>query len=341
MTPMECQSDLRKREYQAVWRAAGLLDCNRRGKLRVNGPDRIDFLHSMVSNDVKGLDLLAGCYATFLTATGRLIASFCVYRFHDHVLLDVEDDRLSNLHEILQGFIIMDDVELVNVTSQWKHISVQGPKSREILEDFFGQGLPLGRLKVKSVEHGGAHGWVIRKAVLHDEGFELLLPTPAAATIIRQLQSPTWQLAPIGAATEDLLRLERGLPRFGVDMTEQHSPLEARLDQAISLEKGCYVGQEVISKATFVGHVPRLLCRLQYQGHEQPAPGDRLQDEQGAKVGAVTSSALSPRFGPIALGYVRRRAADAGTRLVSTRDGRRMTAVVVKTPTVLEQPVND
>ena len=338
---MRSQSDLREQEYQAVWQTAGLLDCKRRGKVRVNGPDRIDFLHAMVSNDVQGLDNLKGCYATFLTSTGRLIAAFCVYRFQDHVLLDVEDDRLSTLQKTLRGFIIMDDVELVDVTSQWKHISVQGPKSREILEDFFKQSLPTRRLEVKSFEHEGTHGWVIRKGTLHDEGFELLLSTGRAATIIRQLESPPWQLTRIGSDIQDLLRLERGLARFGVDMTEQHSPLEARLDQAISLDKGCYVGQEVISKATFVGRVPRLLCRLQYQGQELPAAGDQLQDEQGSRVGTVTSSALSPRFGPIALGYVRRRSANSGTRLVSTHSGRRLTAVVVEAPTALKMPRNE
>jgi len=129
----------------------------------------------------------------------------------------------------------------------------------------------------------------------------------------------------IGREAAEALRLERGIPQFGVDFTPRNNPIEAGLQHAISFTKGCYVGQEVVSKATYVGGVNRRLVRLRV-ADESPVPaGAEIVDAGGKKVGAVTSSAYSPESrSAIAFGYVKRTFANAGTRLAAAYPGGRL-----------------
>jgi len=124
---------------------------------------------------------------------------------------------------------------------------------------------------------------------------------------------------PAGFAALEVLRVERGTPRFGADMDEKTIPLEANLERALHYQKGCYIGQEVIARATFRGHVNRHLVGLRFQG-ELPAPRTELFSGE-RRVGWVTSAVQSPRFGPIGLGYAHRDVAKPGTELTLAGGG--------------------
>ena len=117
-------------QHEAVQRSAGILDYSERGKVRVEGPDHVSFLHSMISHDVERLGQQAGRYATFLTHNGRLICDFYFYKFARSILIDLDPGRAPTLVESLNRFIIMDDVEVVDHSQLWDHLSVQGPLGR-------------------------------------------------------------------------------------------------------------------------------------------------------------------------------------------------------------------
>jgi folate-binding protein YgfZ len=119
---------------------------------------------------------------------------------------------------------------------------------------------------------------------------------------------------PVGFAALEVMRVERGTPRFGLDMDERTIPLEANLQRAIHYQKGCYIGQEVIARATFRGHVNRHLVGLRFGAGSTPAPRTELFTGD-RRVGWVTSVVQSPRLGLIGLGYAHRDAARPGTEL--------------------------
>lgn len=320
--------DLKSR-YEKVRRHAGLVDVSDRGKLDVRGDDRLTFLQSMVSNDVLKLDERSGCYSTFLTPRGRMIADFFIYRLTEAVLLDMEGSLAEKTAAELDRFIVMDEVEILNVSDVWGHLRLFGPESQRLLSQKLKMELPLEDLRMAPVQMGEHVGWVIRSNELDATGYELLSPK----SLVEELKAELLAEGSIYEVEPDLLqvlRIEAGRPLFGVDMGEDNYPVEARLKNAISYTKGCYVGQEVVSKATYVGGVSRYLCRLQIQGDLVPESSDVIFNEEGNAVGAVTSAAWSPSLGQvIALGYVKKNWAEPRTLLTLQLGGDLVSALVV------------
>ena len=307
-------------QHEAVQRSAGILDYSERGKVRVEGPDHVSFLHSMISHDVEGLGQQAGRYATFLTHNGRLICDFYFYKFARYILIDLDPDRAPILVESLNRFIIMEDVEVVDHGHLWDHLSVQGPLAAEILQHIVRGPVPQERYQVQDVP--AMEALVINQPELAETGYEILLPRGSGQVFLARILS---EFGPRGVAkvdgeTRNVLRMERGTPWFGVDMDESNYPMEAALEQAISLDKGCFVGQEVVAKATYVGGVRRRLGKLLFSlGSPVPVPGAQVIKNE-KKVGAVTSAVHSIRLQcPIALAYLiqaRARPGDEVTVLV-------------------------
>ncbi|GAB4114891.1 MAG: glycine cleavage system aminomethyltransferase GcvT [Acidobacteriota bacterium] len=313
-------------DHGAVWR-----DLCSRGKLRVSGPDSIAFLHALASNDIRGLAEFQGRHAALLSATGKIQADFLCYRFPRFLLIDVAAERVAGLLEKLTGYIIMDEVEVEDVSRRVAHFAVEGPQSGRLVREILGiepPGVPLMVAPAGEPPPDGplAEPVVVRRDLLSDSGFEILAPEEHAVGIRRALQVLGPELSP------EVVRvrlIERGVPEFGREFTERNNPVEVGLDSAYSLEKGCYPGQEVVSKAVFVGGVARKLCRLRLEGSRVPPPEASVQSG-GQEVGWVVSAAFSPKSGaPLAFAYLRRALAEAGQRVeVLFDDGSRATAVV-------------
>ncbi len=304
-------------QYHAVVQAVGLIDRSDRGKLEITGPDRVSFLHSMISNEVEGLSEFTGRYGTFLTARGKIVSDFYYYRFPEFLLLDIDLSLLGKTLEELAKYIIMEEVDLSDASAAYSHFSLQGPRSPQLLQDLFGETGPQEVFEIQQLDHGGGQVWLIRRPDLAAEGFELVCPAEmgsdlrtsiqekGAAQDIQELEEEAW----------NVLRTETWIPRFGVDMDETRYPMEARLDNAISLTKGCYLGQEVVAKATHIGGVNNLLMGLKLDDGLLPVRGARVLSEEGKEIGSVTSAVLSPRLGcPIAFAYLKRGFASAGNR---------------------------
>lgn len=304
-------------EYSAVQDAVGLFDFSNRGKMKILGPDRRTFLHAMISNDVLELSDWTGRYGTLLTARGRIIADFFYYNFPDFLLVDIRRDLLTRTVETLQKHIIMDEVEIQDVSLKMHHLSLQGPRSVELVEEVFGVSAPSKEGSVRAAQWEQTEIWLIRRDELSEYGMELIFPerisTDFRKTLI-QGGNPLG-LCLVGEEAHNIMRMEAGIPWYGLDMDENRYPMEVGLKNAISLTKGCYVGQEVVAKATNIGGVTNFLMGLKLQGDLIPEKGSLVLNEEEEKLGGITSAVFSPLLKcPIAFAYLKRAEARVGDK---------------------------
>ena len=321
-------------EYRAVREKVGLIDLSFRSQIRMTGEDRVDFLQGMVSNDVKALKPGNGCPATLLTEQGRLVADLRVYALEGCFLLDVDARIKDRVIETLSRFIIADDVEMEDLCEAQTTVALQGPLASQVLVAA-GATVSLGNeFQHCATVVGDVPVCMIRISDTGKEGYEILAPCAQMETVWRALlkAGEGVGLQPIGLTALNILRIEAGIPWYGIDMDERRVVLEIGFDQAISFKKGCYLGQEVVERATARGHVNRKLSGLIVQDENSPAQGDKVFHD-GQEVGWVTSVAQSPRLGkPIALGYIRREHLAQGTQLRIDRQGTPMIAEVTTLP---------
>jgi folate-binding protein YgfZ len=275
-----------------------LLDLSDRAKLNVIGTDRVRFLNGQLTNDIVSLQLGSAIYACALTAKGKLCADLFVGATKESLSLDAEGVLRESLTARLEKYIIADDVTLEDVTEAFGLFHLVDVDSEECVggtEDRVGVGkLDLPRDVVRIVCN--------RFAV---PGMDLWFPADQTAVVMERLQQ-----SPIDPEAAENLRIERGIARWGSELSGDVIPTEAGLDQrAINFFKGCYLGQEVISRIKSVGHVNRHLRGFRPASGVVLGIGDKLfADEESTKeIGFITSIGQE-RFldRTIALGYARR-----------------------------------
>jgi folate-binding protein YgfZ len=234
------------------------------------------------------------------------------------MLLRLGADACAALLAKLDALVFSEDVQLGDVTGAFQGVTVVGPEASAILCAVLG-GEPLETLPehgCRRTKYEGGAAVIVRADDLGVPGFELLVEATYASSLEAALRAGG--AAPLDVGTAEVLRVEQGVPKFHQDMDEETIPLEAGIEQrAISLTKGCYVGQEVIIRVLHRGHgrVARRLVGLLCAGAAAPPPG-AIVVEDGQQVGRVTSSARSPALGqPIVLAYVRRESAEEGRRV--------------------------
>ncbi|MDA2914283.1 aminomethyltransferase family protein [Acidobacteriia bacterium AH_259_A11_L15] len=305
-------------ECRAVRQAAGVLDRSDRAHLAATGADAKDFLHRMLSNDVHRLQPGQGCYAALLNAQGQMQADLYVFQMEDHLLLETGFPLKDRLRGTLDNYVIADDVTLEDRSQPLAALSVEGPAAGKLLRAAGAARLPAQELDHARVTLGGGPVLVVRLSETGEEGYRLIFAVEYAQALWDALaarrEAVPWQ--PVGCAALNILRIEAGIPWYGVDMDERTLPPEAGLEaRAISYNKGCYVGQEIIERVHSRGHVNRRLTGLVLSGESLPGAGARLVSN-GKDVGYLTSAVRSPTLRhPIALGYVRREYLQPGTRL--------------------------
>ena len=284
--------------YRALRETAAWMDLSSRGRIRATGDDRMRLLHAMCTNHIQNLQPGSGCYAFFLTAQGRILADANVFCMPDYLLIDTEPESRQRLYEHLDKFIIADDVLLHDFTGQYSVLSVEGPGSVELLEHL---GFPTAHAPWTIAEAG--HMEISHVTYTGAQGYTISLPTERRDDFIALLAQKGVVEADL--KTADLVRLENGRPRYGVDIQETTLPQETQLAHAVHPSKGCYVGQEIVERVRSRGHVNKLLCALDVQSSEAPAAGTTILSD-GKEVGSITSAAFSPARGcVVALGFVR------------------------------------
>ena len=316
---MSASLDTLAADYHAITEACGLLDRSDRGKLALSGADAAAFLQGQVTNDVESLAPGAGCYAAFLTPKGKMLGDLRILNAGDELLLDTERVALQTLFNMIRHFSLGYQVELHKRTLERGMLSLIGPEA-------------LARAGVSDLpaeEH--AHTAVSIealpvRAIRTQLGIDLLCDS-ADTDALRAFLVDAGAV-PVAETAVECLRVEHGRPRYGVDLDETVIPQEAGLNErAVSFTKGCYVGQETVARLFYRGKPNRQLRGLRLSGPAEA--GDELQFE-GRTVGRVTSVAASPRFGPIALGFVRREAPVGSAVSVGAAD--EPTAEVIELP---------
>jgi len=311
-------------EYDAVRASAGLFDLDRVG-LVFTGGDRATFLHNMLSNDILSLRPGTGCYATLLTRESKIVADADVLCMEESIRLSLDAHVADRARQHLERFLVADDVEIENRAEADVLLGVHGPRAAQILEAAAADV----RLPEKELDHvaatiAGSAVRIARSQWTGELGFDLVAPRAQAEAVSQALLrgGEPLGLRHAGSVAADVLRIEAGVARVDVDFDETNLVLEAGLERGIHFRKGCYLGQEIVERASARGHVNKRLVGIRIAGERTPRRDDRIL-RSGAEIGRVTSGAFSPYLRqPIALGYVKRDAIAPGTPIeVETAEG--------------------
>jgi tRNA-modifying protein YgfZ len=311
-TPVELDG-----QYRALREEAGYL-ARERAALIVRGADAAEYLQGQLTNDTEAIERDEGRYAALLDRKGHLQSDMRLLHLeNDEIWIDLEPGPAPGILKHLRTYSIGRDVEVEDVTERWAITSLIGPRSTQ-LAGFEGLG-PEHAQRFREWDGTGV------LAVATDVGLDLLTSADQAASLAELLRAAG--AAEVSEQAAEIIRVESGRPRFGLDMGPESMPAEAGItERAVDFEKGCYIGQEPVARLHYRGKPNRTLRGLRLSSAAEHGDSLLLGDRE---VGTVGTVCLSPALGPIALAIVRREAAE-GDRL--TVGGGGVTAEVVGLP---------
>jgi folate-binding protein YgfZ len=318
-------------EHEAVRERVGVSDRSHRGKVSATGRDRVPFLHAMLTNDIKTLAPGQGCPAAFLDAHGKVVSLLVVHCLPDRLILETDRILVEPTLTALDRFLFSERVEFEDVSAGEGILTLAGPSARKTVEEMLGQGIPdLAPYHHARVSGDGLDVRVVRAEETGEEGYDVWAPTDRLSGL--------WDRAlaagarPVGREAWNILRVEAGVVWCGVDVDTSTLIMEAPLERAYSLTKGCYLGQEVIARVTYRGHVNRRIVGLVFPDERIPASGSVIRGD-GKEVGRITSAVVSPalRRG-LALAFLRREHWEPGTKVEALDGTSSLTAEVTALP---------
>jgi folate-binding protein YgfZ len=297
-------------EYEALRSRAIVIDRSHRGRMRFFGEKSGEALTGLVTSDVVGLHPGHGQYAAALTAKGRILADIRIFANAGSYLVDTPARAWPGFAAMVKKYVNPRISGYRDESHAVRDIGVFGADARRIVAALTGvdadtlAALPAFGHAAATIDETNV--LIARSPDIGIEGYELFVPF--------EIFDRVWERAVVAGATPaglgawEIARVEAGRPEWGVDMDDTTIPQEANFDEldAISYTKGCYIGQEVVARVHFRGHVNRHLRGLRAVGEDAPPAGAQLIDDSGNHVGDVRSSVSSPRLGGIALGMVRR-----------------------------------
>jgi len=312
-------------EWRALTEASAVLDLSRRRTILVRGEEREQFLQGQLTQNVLSMPCGAGRPALLLNAQGRVQSMLTIYSRSDLFEIHVDADLLEPTRARLEQFLIADDVEMEG-TDAGERIGVAGPRALAVLE--VASGMDLRGLTGWSSTDARIGAIDVRLRARDDlrVPFVEVEPCDDAVAVWEALCAVGAQ--PVGTQAFEMVRIESGTARYGVDVDDTRIAMEARLEWAIHFSKGCYVGQEVIERAVSRGRLNRELCLLATTTDVRS--GDRV--EGGSEKDKVTSICRSPRLGHICLAYVVRERAVTGSPVRIARDGEWVDGRVLEWP---------
>lgn len=332
-------------EYWSVRDAgAGLIDLSSRGRLLVSGSEAVVFLNGLITNDMKTLRENSWMPAAFPNVQGRLLASVRVVRLGDEVtakgagprfLIDTEARSHESVLQNIQRFTFAGDFHVSDITSQTAQLSLQGSDALRILTEVLSNdvaGLPgFGAASIRDEMFGDLT--IFRATHTGEDGFDLVVSNENAAGLWKTLQHAGAR--PVGHDALEMLRIEAGIPRYGIDMDESNVVTETALDEAVSYTKGCYVGQEIIARIKYRGHVAKRLSGLICEQTTELHSGDVIFSADDKEIGRLTSVTHSPKLNQtIALGYLKYDYLAAGTAVKIVSGSEPFPALVTELPLV-------
>ncbi len=322
-------------EYSTVRHGgAGLIDLSSRGRLLVSGSEAVMFLNGLITNDMKTLAVNTWMPAAFANVQGRLLAVVRVINREDGFLIDTEDVTRDTVLKILERFTLAGDFRVMDITNETISLSVQGKSAENVIKAVFGDKTTVERQKVMKARLANGHEvTVIRATHTAEAGFDLFVDVNDARELRESLMKAEAQ--DVSSGTLETLRIEAGIPRYGVDMDETTVVTEANLDEAVSFTKGCYLGQEIIVRIKHRGHVAKKLTGIILGENAELKRGAKVLSTDDKEIGRVTSSTFSPRLDrAVALGYLKYDYLAPGTQVKVSLDESEFECEVAELPLI-------
>jgi folate-binding protein YgfZ len=303
-------------EFSALRSACGVYDLGHRAKILLTGGDRVRWLNGMVTNNVRDLAADHGLYAFLLNPQGHILGDLYAYNRGESITVDTDSAQIEKILATFDHYIIMDDVEVKNLSGELTALGVAGPKARAVLSSA-GFTIPdLKALQILSASWQGIGCTLVRNEDEQHAGYEIWLAPDKVRHLWNALVSAG--ATPIGSEALEMHRIVSGIPRYSVDIRERDLPQETEQARALNFNKGCYVGQEIVERIRSRGAVHRKFSGFIADGDVQFARGTKIIAGE-KEVGEITSAAAIPAphgEKTVALGYIRREAGSPGREVM-------------------------
>jgi folate-binding protein YgfZ len=297
-----------QQESAALIKGCGIYDLGLRARISLTGGDRTRWLNGMVTNNIRDLATGHGVYSFLLNPQGRILADMYAYNQGEALIVETDRSQVEKIVATFDHYIIMDDVEVTNVSERQTALGLEGPRARAVLNI---AGIEVPNLKPLQMitPQCNCDCSCVECTVIRGDGpqesYEIWL---APKDVYK-----TWQAliaagaTPVGSEALEMQRIAAGIPLYGVDIRERDLPQETEQTQALNFNKGCYVGQEIVERIRSRGNVHRKFTGFVVEGAAAIAPGTKIVADE-KEVGEITSAATLPTFGnrTVALGYIRR-----------------------------------
>lgn len=300
-------------QLNALLHSAGIASLDQTGWIKVAGSDRVRWLNGMATNSVQGLTPGTGAYNFFLNAQGRIQGDGNIFASGDELLIETTRQQIASLIPYLDHYIIMDDVELADISDNRYGLVLIGPEAPSLLTGIGFSEIPTEDLKLEFQPWNSITAAILRAHGPLAPRFELWTENAADLQALREALEAAGAV-PCGPVPLEWLRLLEGTPLYGIDIRDRDLPQETNQSRALHFSKGCYLGQEIVERIRSRGNVHRTLTTFRLEGN-LPAPGTTLQAAE-KQVGELTSATAIPVTGgsgttlQLGLGYVRREVLD-------------------------------
>jgi glycine cleavage system T protein len=323
------------REHLAVRANGGIVDTSNCGAIKIYGGEAIQFLNGLVTNNVKSLEIGKGMRAAFLTGHGKVKALCRVLNLGDSYLIINDPQTHEAVFKYVFPFSYAGDFKVEDVSDEHRSLSVQGPKSQLVMKEICFEPVPsLGEHEWFETLIAGHRAIVTRASHTGELGFDIFVRASELNDLwdFILLKGDFHSIVPFGFEALNSLRIEAGIPSYGADIDDTNMMLETGLQDAVSLTKGCYTGQEAVAMATYRGHVSKKLSGLTVAGDVVPNHGNIVKKD-GKEIGFVTSGLQSPSLGSVvALAYVKYGFFEPGNAVEIQSDSAILRALVVELP---------
>lgn len=299
-----------RRELNALVAGCGIFR-SQKTLFSITGRDRVRWLNSMITNNIRDLAPGHGVYSFVLNPQGHILGDLHVFNLGESLMAEIERGQSESLLQILRRYIIMDKVEIADLSAEKIAISIAGSKAADALAAI-GLNHAPGMLQFSTLRWNETELTLLRGDNPCFPNYEIWIAADQAETLLRALQGAGAQL--VGDETLETFRILCGIPKVGQDIRERTLPQETGQDRALNFSKGCYIGQEIVERIRARGNVHRVFMGFEVEGNA-PAPGTKVQ-ANGKDVGEITSVMSAPlKQKRLALGYIRKEALDAGEDL--------------------------
>src|SRR3989338_1662523 len=293
-------------QYNGVKTNACLFDFSIEGKIIVKGPGRVDFINGLVTNDIENLENFNGVYAAFLDKNGKVLSDCIAYKFDNFLLINLSIIGKNNIIKKLKEEAILGKSEVEDSTLRYALFSLQGPESTELINNIFKSKIEL-QIQYQSIiiktknNDEEINILIMRNNRTAEEGYDIYIPVSYYKEFKELVMNngEDYGLEIINNETYNILRAEAKIPLYGIDFN-QNNILPEVTEKAVSYEKGCFVGQEIVARVKNIakGITAKKLRFLEIDGMDVPAKNAKIMKDE-KEVGYITSAAFSPKFGKV------------------------------------------